>query len=142
MKKLKIALAVIAAAACAILAIGCTAENVYDVDEKIMANTNSTLYRNSSKNKVGNSLSLKADYFMGVDTVYTYNVKDGEISITYSLTVTEGRFKIVITDGETIILVGDEATEETTQTFKVENGKYRVRIVGEDAKFSLKAEFK
>lgn len=141
MKKLKIILAVIAAAAFAVFAAGCTAENVYDVDEKIMANANNTMYRNSSKNKIGNSLSVKADYFMGVDTVYTYNVKDGEISITYSLTVSEGRFKIVLTDGETIIIVGDETIEETTKTFEVENGKYRVRIVGEDAKFSLNIKF-
>lgn len=63
------------------------------------------------------------------------------ISITYSLTVSEGRFKIVLTDGKTVILVGDETTEETTKSFEVENGRYRVRIVGEDAKFALDATF-
>lgn len=114
---------------------GCDTEDIYDNDYKII-HEDKTMASVMSENKTTTSYIGKAESFSGVKTALNVVVNDGKIHLSYSVNVESGRFKIVAVDAENLYLIHEGEGNTSDATVEVPNGTYRIRIVGDKAKFS------
>jgi len=85
--------------------------------------------------RTGKDLFLEAKKFSGVTTLAKLNVAD-VARIEFEVTYTEGNLKIYAVSKDTFTKVWE--TGESVSFFTLEQGKYRLRLVGDSASFDLK----
>ena len=140
MKKIKIIILLVA-----LLLIGCgqqTQHNVYDDDKQIEGEGNSFSLRNYNQNKNGDRLYVNVGFMDGMDTIWEYDVNsESTVDIGYDLNLTSGRVKLVLITPDGDLCTIAEATKTDafsgSQSINVDNGKYRIKLVAENAKFEL-----
>lgn len=141
MKHLKILLALTMICVCLSLA-ACGfdfSEEDYDSAAKI-ANGNKYQKTMAVKNMIGNSCEFSAGTMKGWDTVWSKsNLSSGEITVAVTLSVAEGKAKVVFIDADdkvrTLVeCTADSASDHATQTLSVKSGNNRIKIVALDCK--------
>ncbi len=108
---------------------------IYDNQEKIVAEGDTYTYIDRLGDVFDDSAALEVKGFYGTDTIFTFENKQ-ELSITVIQVVTKGRFKVVLIDpqDEITILNG-------TSTIVLSPGKYRIKLVGENAYATIDINF-
>ena len=125
----------ISALGCAVAMLflcGCAGNHVYDSDEAIISRAdgmNSLLSTETSNNRI---YALEAKKFTGMRTVVTYTTQDS-LTFDFSLSIAEGRAKLVLVDAEKVTVVIDHNFEGRL-TVEGLNGSYKLKIVGDAAK--------
>jgi len=117
--------------------ISCEVPNVYDDSNAIINNKDMSLFLNSVLTNVSDTYNQKVNKFNGMETIRTIN-KSGELTFEISLIISSGRFKMVLVKDNDIILVTDENTDRIISFNNLENGTYKLKIIGDEAKFDLK----
>ena len=140
MKKIKIIILLVA-----LLLIGCgqqTQHKVYDDDKQIEGEGNSFSLRNYKQNKNGDRLYVNVGFMDGMDTIWEYDVNsESTVDIGYDLNLTSGKVKLVLITPDGDLCTIAEATKtdafSDSLSINVDNGKYRIKLVAENAKFEL-----
>ena len=113
--------------------------NIYDDDMAIINNRNRYIKRGSSQNSRGNMYSHRVNgSFTGIDSIRSI---DSSTRLDVDLSITSGRFKLVLVGDNEVILVTDESVRQTFQFPEIEGGSYRLKMVGDGATFNLEVRF-
>lgn len=128
------------------LLAGCAFQSmaaVYDDEKQIAGSSNSYSLINVKQTTEDGHFTASAEKMEGMDTIWDYEAEEAaELDITYTLNVYSGKLKLVVihADGElSIIAEADAEMQEPVQdTFQVEGGKNRIKVVaGENTKFDI-----
>ncbi|WP_315072740.1 hypothetical protein [uncultured Clostridium sp.] len=114
--------------------------DIYNDNDKIAQANENHIYTTADTTKDSDrNLSLKYSGFLGVDAIWNINSKDdGEITLDYDSNVNSGDFKVVLVNPKKEIeniLVG---TDHGSKTLKLSNGKYVLKLVGNNANGNIK----
>lgn len=133
--------AVVALPIAAILLTGCAVnigKQVYDNDEMLGADYDRYSSEYFSQSSEGNILSGSAEKLEGMRTIKKFDSSgEGEISLSFNLSVSSGKAKIVLVapDG-TVTIPGECTSEEKELTddkhYKASEGEYRIKMVGDE----------
>ena len=137
------------AGAAAMLISGCalnTGARVYDNERALAGKYNSYNLINYSSSLSDNTVSGSAEKLEGMDTIWRFDTDEpAEVNISYNLTVTSGKAKLVYVDPDgTVTLLaecvaGEENEQSASESIKVEEGENRIRLVGaEDTSLEYK----
>lgn len=127
--------ATIAAAIAAVSLASCGDVNVYDDDNGIITSNGSTSVM-MNEVKIGKYSTISAQSFTGVKTLYSFSA-DNSITVSYDTELTSGRLKLVVCDNENVIVVFEGEDAATDKVIPLESGSYRLRLVGDNAEFSM-----
>lgn len=126
-----------------LLFTGCFSSNnytnsIYSNDEKIIAEGDS-FYLNLKNQKLTDDSLTASCVFNGIDTIWQYNAdSDLEVDLTYGLTLTKGKAKLVFIDGNNkitnIVERTEKYTDENTAIAKLnlKKGINRIKLVAAD----------
>lgn len=121
---------------CALILTGCGMNSLYSNESKISSDTNS-FNLNEEQQRVDNQEYIGQLEFEGMDTIWTYDAKeDINVEISYKLSVTEGKAKLVLVHPEGRLETITENKENKIQeqeeniTLALERGSYRIKLVG------------
>jgi len=102
-------------------------KKIYDDNEKIVTEGDTYTFIDRIGDVLEDEASLEVKGFYGTETIYTFeNIE--EITITITQDVNKGRFKVVLINPQNEITVLNG-----TSTITMSDGKYRIKIVGENA---------
>jgi hypothetical protein len=93
----------------------------------------------------GNIWTDKAKKFTGLDTKTTVTKVDGtDLVLDIDLEITEGQFKLVLVNGDTVILITDTTVDDDFVWTDADllAGDWKIKIVGNEAKFDLVLKIK
>lgn len=116
---------------------------VYDDEKQIAGSSNSYSLINVKQTTEDGHFTASAEKMEGMDTIWDYEAEEAaELDITYTLNVYSGKLKLVLinADGELSIIAETDAEmqEPVQDTFQVESGKNRIKVVaGEDTRFDI-----
>ena len=114
----------------------------YNDDSIIAGNSDTFLFKNSFETHKNDLYSVRADSFTGVKTLAKVTITENP-EIVLNLSISEGEFKIVFVsydnDSETNIYMLTDQNCQTSLKMAIPAGKYKVKIVGIEAKFELKS---
>ena len=112
-------------------------EETYNDDARIAKNSaNATVEVKSKSILLSDKYTFSADKFSGMKTVKKLDLPADPVFKNVKLTVSEGKFKVVLVkDGEVYVLT-DKDTDGNIET-TLAAGQYTLKIVGVDAKVSL-----
>jgi hypothetical protein len=122
------------------LLIGCEVPNYYDDPDAIKNKNDLSIFVGSKSTNVGNIYTHTANNFRGMKTIKTLKI-DGNLSLNIELEITSGRFKLLLVNESNIITVCEGNTRENIILNNIENGSYKLKMVGDEAKFDLKINF-
>ena len=113
--------------------------NVYDDDAAIMNNKDRYILNGSSQNNRGNTYSHRVNgSFTGLGTIRTI---DGGARFEVDLSIMSGRFKLVLVGDNRVIMVTEENVNQVFEFPELSGTNYRLRMVGDGAKFNLEVKF-
>lgn len=122
------------------LVSGCalnTGVRVYNNEKALAADYSSYNLINFSSSQSGNTVSGSAEKLEGMDTIWKYDADElTEVNISFSLTVTSGKAKLVYVDPDGTVSTllecstGENAGQSESETLKVKEGENRIRLVG------------
>lgn len=119
-----------------LLLTGCSMNYLYSNDKKISSYTNS-FNLNKAEQTIEDQEYIGELEFEGMDTVWIYNAEqDMDIEVSYLLSVSEGKAKLVFIgpEGELKILVENTGNviqkEMKTSKFSLKKGKNRIKLIG------------
>lgn len=123
-----------------VVGIGCGPMNEYqnsmfDDESKIVKESDSHTYKSRAENNINEDKSIKFSSFSGTETIYELdcNNENEEIVLNLKTSIDKGDFKIVLISPEdkvTDIVIG---TNELNETFKLEKGTSRIKLVGKQS---------
>jgi hypothetical protein len=115
-------------------------DHYFENEEAIKSHSDDCLFVKSVSNNYGSIYNIKAESFSGIKTIRTINRND-RFNIT--LAIKSGYFKIVLTNGDDLIMVTDKDINGIIDlsTMNIKDGKYKVRIVGASAEIDLQIDF-
>jgi hypothetical protein len=121
--------------------------NLYTNDESIAqeGDTYSYLSRISSNdsNEKNNKIELQFSKFYGSDTLLNIVSREKQkLELNFISEITKGKFKAVLITPAEEVLVIFEGSGEGTKIIDVNEGKYRFKIVGQDAGGKMQLEIK
>ena len=141
---------VTAAGLSVLLLPGCvmnTGARVYDNEKALAGDANSYNLVNYSSNHSDQTVSGSAEKLEGMDIIWEFDADETEeVNISYSLTVTSGRAKLVYVSPDRTVTtlvecIADGKNEQSaSETIEVEEGENRIRLVGAEGT-SLEYEF-
>lgn len=124
----------------AFLVSGCSLNNgvrVYDNEKMIAEAFDSYNLVKSKQSMSENYLSGSAEKLEGMGTIWKLNAsEETEINLTYRITVSSGKAKLVlICPDDSLTTLAEFTAEpdkeyESTETFQAEKGKNRVKLIG------------
>ena len=120
-----------------LLLMSCKIQNYYDDPDLITSDSDGSVSFGSVLIESGNKYNYKVSKFNGMKTIRTIS-KSGELNFEIDLIISDGRFKLVLVKDKEIILVTDKNTNEIISLNNLENGTYKLKIIGDEAKFDLK----
>jgi len=112
--------------------------SVFDDENAIANNSDKAFQRSTVTTNLGNNYSQRSKSLTGLKTIKTF---DGGQKINVNLSITSGRFKLVLVDGDKVITVCDGNTNSTFEFPELNGKKYKIKIVGDRAEFDLKMHF-
>ena len=120
-------------------------KNIYTNDEQIAAqgDTYSYLNRIGGKDSIEktNLINLEFNRFYGTDTLWNIVSKGKhELELNYNCEISRGRFKAVLITPTKEVLVLFEGTDVGTKIINLDEGKHRLKIVGQDAKGKIRID--
>ena len=128
-------------AVCAVFT-ACDYEGIYNNDGKLAGGTSCSRLNSTHTSSFGHYYE-KCSSFNGVDQIGTVTVSENT-SIEVDLTVTAGKFKIILVSGKTVYTVLEAI--DFTQSFDhdgqlsldgIPAGNYKLRMAGVDASFVM-----
>ena len=137
MKKIKFISLIILLAFCTVLT-ACSTFNGYD-DDKAIVKANSFSKIKSVETNTPAKYSLRCDKCNGVEKIKNITVPENPV-FDISLTVSSGRFKVVLVKGDDVFIICERDTDEPVVT-DLAAGTYSLRIVAEDAKVNFTFNF-
>ncbi|MDE6411589.1 MAG: hypothetical protein K2L02_03525 [Clostridia bacterium] len=84
--------------------------------------------------------SYSCSKFSGVKEIKSVTVGSGS-GLDVKLNIESGDFKLVLTDSSTVYVLTDESFEGVLPFENIPDGRYKLKMVGVEAKFSLKINF-
>ena len=133
-----------------LLLSGCvmnTGARVYDNEKALAGDSNSYNLANYSGSQSDRTVSGSAEKLEGMDTIWELDTdEEKEVNISYSLTVTSGKAKLIYVSSDRTVttltecIAGEENGKSATETIKAETGENRIRLVGAEGT-SLEYEF-
>ena len=103
-------------------------------DDAILNGPSNSLSNLKVMSHVGFTTTLKIDKFSGVDQLEVIRVTSDSKTITTEMTVSSGNCRLVLMDDKQILYDFDI---NGTDSYTLEVGKYRLKLVGESAKVDL-----
>ncbi|MBU5438050.1 hypothetical protein KQI42_08530 [Tissierella sp. MSJ-40] len=139
------------AACCIIVTLLCTGcgvnymNSLYSKDDEISSDTNSFSLDKDEQSIDGQAYTGKLE-FEGMDTIWKYNAEDDmEIELSYLLSVSKGKAKLVLIDPsgklETLVENKDKTIQKDMETIKMslKKGENRIKLVASNkAQIELK----
>lgn len=122
-------------------------KGIYTNNKQIAEKADTHTYSNRVGNKDSienvNHVNLEFSKFYGTDTLWSIESsgKD-ELEINYSLNISRGKFKAVLITPKEEVLDLFEGTNEGVKNIDIDEGKYRFKIVGQDAKGKIQIGIK
>ena len=114
-------------------------QNIYSNNKQIIKESDTYTYLSKvgSGDSVGkdNQFDFKFKGFSGMDTLYI--IKAGgncEVQFSYNCEIYKGEFKAVLITPKKEVLNIVEGSNEDIKTIELDEGEYRLKIVGKDAK--------
>ena len=111
----------------------------YDNDIQV-ANSNSWFASSQSSSETNTHFKMTCDNCSGVKTIASVAVAENP-TVTITLNIDAGRFKVVFVQGTKVYLITDSSTQGTVSTTGIPAGVYKMRIVAEQAKFQIDVTF-
>ena len=121
----------------ALVLLGCEIPNVYDNPDAIINNSDKSSLVGSVLVNFGNTYNHRVSKFNGMKTIRTIN-KSGELKFEIDLVISSGRYKLVLVKDNQIIPVTDENTNGVISFNYLEDGRYKLKMIGDEAAFDLK----
>ncbi|MDD7795428.1 hypothetical protein [Clostridium sp. 'White wine YQ'] len=120
------------------------ANKVYDNNDKIVSDEDTYYMSNSIKKSRNNNYSFKASNFSGSNTIARITFSSPrEYVINYSVKIQEGKLKLIVIDKDkNIIFTSENPSGNVSCKIDGVNGPYRVKLVGENAKFQITSSLK
>ena len=142
---------IITAAGVSVLLLpGCvmnTGARVYDNERALSGEANSYNLTNYSGAQSDHTVSGSAEKLEGMDTIWEFDADETEeVNISYSLTVTSGKAKLVYVSPDGIVstlaecIAGEESEKSASDSIEARAGENRIRLVGAEGT-SLEYEF-
>ncbi|MDR3275897.1 MAG: hypothetical protein LBT11_01600 [Treponema sp.] len=119
--------------------VACNTASVYDDDATILKGADSGSKTSSVSNNTGDSYTHRAASFSGMETVRTVK-KDGSLALDINLSISSGRFKLVLAGGNQVYTVCDQNISGQVDLSGLPNGTYKLKIVGDHASFDLSVQ--
>ena len=118
---------------------------LYKDDVRLASESNTYSLVNDQQIIEGPTCTVSAERFEGMDTLWSYEAKEAEtIELTYQLTVSSGKLKLILITSDNSITTITEVTQETKtsgyQTLRITlpAGENRMKLVGDsDTKFNM-----
>lgn len=114
-----------------------TGARVYNDEKALAGDYSSYNLTNFSGNQSENTVSDSAEKLEGMDTIWELDAEEPEeVNISYSLTVTSGKAKLVYVDPEGTVSTllecsaGEDAGQSASEIIEVREGENRIRLVG------------
>jgi len=139
---------IVAGALCFVMA-ACNVDyaDVYNDDAKIISYDGNYSAVGRVRNVHAGKAEVSCMSFSGVDTLYSsYSPSEGPIHITFVYTGEEGKIKLVLTDKDNVYLLKEcgmldggfvSGANGEINTDDIPDGKYKVKLVGYKAEFTL-----
>ena len=89
-------------------------------------------------NAIANNYSQQVSSLTGLKTIKTI---DGDQKFDVNLTISSGRFKLVLVDENNVIIICDGNTNRTFEFPELNSKKCKLKMVGDKAAFDLKVTF-
>jgi hypothetical protein len=112
----------------------------FDNENALKNHHDDSIQIKSIQNSYGDVYSQSVEKFYGIKTIRTIT-KNGTLSFNISLSIKSGRFKIVLANENDLYLVCDNDIDGTIDLSHIKDGKYKLRLVGDNAVFDLKINF-
>lgn len=111
---------------------------IYDDNSAIIKVADSYTYVNKSGTSKKNETSLTFE-LTGMETLWKINAeKEGSIDIDYTSSINDGQLKLVLIKPDDSIDIIFEQSDTGIKSFKVQKGLNRIKIVGRQAKGTVK----
>jgi len=111
----------------------------YDNDIQV-ANSNSWSATTQSSSETNTHFKMTCGKCSGVKTIADVTVTENP-TVPMTLNIDSGRFKVVLVQGTRVYLITDASTQGPVNTTGIPAGKYKMRIVAEEAKFQIDVTF-
>lgn len=110
---------------------------VYDNEGALAGDSNSYNLTNYSGSQSDQTVSGSAEKLEGMDTIWEFDTdEEKEVNISYSLTVTAGKAKLIYVSPDRTVttliecIAGEESGQPISEIIKAEAGENRIRLVG------------
>lgn len=140
-----LSLCAVCVAVCALFA-ACDYEEIYNNDSKLTGGTSCSRINSNRTNYVGFYYE-KCNKFNGVDLIGTVTVDETAL-IKVDLTVSSGKFKIVLVNGKSVYKTVEAIDFTQAYTFNgalpldnIPTGSYKMKMVGVDADFIMNVTY-
>ncbi|HHX69936.1 MAG: hypothetical protein WAO56_12725 [Miniphocaeibacter sp.] len=122
--------------------VGCKfQEEIYDNNEKIAKNVDSTLYFKNLTNKKNNVYEAEFEKFTGLDTIFTIKSDgDNTIKIKSNINVNNDDFKVVLVNSNKEVITLTEGNFEGEVELPLKSGRNKVKIVSKGSKGEISLE--
>lgn len=117
--------------------------NLYKDDSKIISQSDSYNFKNRLGSNSNGKASIKFGTFYGMDTVFTIEASNEAVAmLEIDSKVDSGNFKVVLISPDNKVVILAEGTKSGAQELKLQKGKSRIKIVGNNAKGEVKLNIK
>ena len=130
--------------------VGCSVDqnlkSLYNDNKKIAATGDSYSFMNRVGDTKDKTIEVKYSKFYGDETIWIFDVvKQGEIKVDFDSSIDSGKFKVVmITPLDEVVNVfehqKDEGSQQGRSTISADLGRYRLKIIGDNASGEFKME--
>lgn len=116
-------------------------QGMYDSNRRLADESDSYTFRECiTQNPDHKSLDLDFKGFTGSYTVWLVQASQpGQIRLKYDANVASGRFKIIMLSPEREVVTIVESPRQGSRPLQLQQGEYRIKIVGDQAEGSIKA---
>jgi hypothetical protein len=117
--------------------------SLYKDDSKIISQSDSYSFKNRLENASNGKVTIRFGSFYGMDTLFTIEAsKEAVAPLELDSKVDSGDFKVVLISPDNKVEILAEGTKSAKQEFKLQKGKSRIKIVGNNAKGEVKLNIK
>lgn len=135
---------------CILALAGCSGisskqKNIYANNKQIAEETDTYTYltRVASEDSIENinQINLEFSKFYGTDTLWSIESSGKhKLELSYNSEISKGKFKAVLVTAKEEVLNLFEGTDEGIIVLDLDEGKYRLKIVGKDAKGNIQID--
>lgn len=117
--------------------------SIYNDDSKIVKQADSYSFRNRIGSTSNDKTEMRFGTFYGVDSIWSMDAKaDDIVNIEYDIKIERGNFKVVLINPDNKVTTIAEGSKSGKEELKLQNGKSRVKVVGNNAKGAIKLSVK